>query len=526
MLRFQKLAATVLALLAALPAAGADPAKARKKLEKEGLPFTAEKFLWEVTTEEPKTVALYLEAGMSPDTADDKGVTALHKAAGNAEGKVLALLLKAGANPNAKAQNGDTPLCEAADEPAPNNVAALLAAGADAKAVCSWGKTALHIAGEEGDGGMASALLAAGAPLEARDERQQTPLYFALRASRPDALKVLVAAGADVNAKFKNGQTPLHEAVTSDNPVSAEILLEAGAAIEAKDSQRQTPFYLAAAYDRVKMVPVLLKYGADPAQKTPDGKTLVQLAKQSKSPNVVPLLEGAKKVEVAARPTIAPKGGAAAGSASTAPGTAPAASADPKGDLARMGLAFDAKTFFSRVDGGDTRAIALFLAAGFDPSAKDDRGRTALWVAVEQKNADSVKALLAGGVKPDANNAPPMAYGQTIVAAAVDSGDAGIVRALVEAGADARKGNEYGMKPLHAAAHQGNLEMVEVLLKAGADPNSAPSGAHVLFLPVGEDRVAVVELLLKSGSRTGKHKAALLDSAKSPKMREILRKAP
>jgi ankyrin repeat protein len=522
MLHFTKAAAAAIALLAVLPAA-ADEAKAKKKLDKEGIAFTAEKFLWEVTKEEPKTVALFLEAGMSPDTADDKGVTALHRAAGNAEGKVLALLLKAGANPNAAAGNGDTPLCEAVDEPAPGNVAALLAAGADPKPACAWGKTALHIAGGEGDGGMASALLAAGAPLEARDQHLQTPLYFALRSSRPDALKVLVAAGADVNAKFKNGQTPLHEAVTSDAPGSAEILLEAGAKVEAKDSQGQTPLYLAAAYGREKMVPVLLRYGADPAQKTPNGKTLVQLATESKSPNVIPLLEGAKKVEVAPKATIAPKGGAATGAAG---GGGPAASADPKGDLAKMGLAFDAKTFFSRVDGGDTRAIALFLAAGFDASTKDDRGRTGLWIAVEQKNADSVRALLSGGVKPDAKNAPPMAYGQTIVAAAVASSDAGIVRALVEAGADAKKGNDYGMTPLHEAARQGQLEATGLLLKAGADPNSAPSGAPVLHGPVTENHVEVVKLLLDSGAKVAKFRKLLLETAKTPEMKALLQKAP
>ncbi len=520
--RFPRIAAAVLLALAA-PAFAADPAKARKKLDKEGLAFTAEKFLWEVAKEEPKTVALYLEAGMSPDTADDKGVTALHRAAENAEGKVLALLLSAGANPNVAAPNGDTPLCKAADEPAPKNVAALLAAGADPKPACAFGRTALHVAASEGDAETTSALLAAGAPIEARDERQQTPVFFAVRASRPDALKALVAAGADVNAKARNGQTPLHEAVTSDNALSAEILLEAGATVDAKDAQRHTPLSLAAAYDRVKMVPVLLRYGADPAQKGPDGKGLVHLAKESRSPNVVPLLQGAKKVEVAAKPTVPPKGGAPAGGEVTA--GKPAASADPKGDLRKMGLAFDAKTFLDRVEAGDAKAAALYAAAGIDASAKDGRGRTALWIAVEKKHVDVLAALLASGVKPDGKNAPPMDYGQTIVAAAVDGGDVEALRALVAAGADAKKGNEYGMTPLHAAAHQGNVEAVKVLLAAGADPNSAPSGAHVLFLPVSEDHVDVVELLLKSGAKAGTYKASLLDSAKSPKMKELLRKA-
>ena len=174
-----------------------------------------------------------------------------------------------------------------------------------------------------------------------------------------------------------------------------------------------------------------------------------------------------------------------------------------KKELEKEGLAFDAKTFFGRVEGGDTKAIALFLAAGFDPATRDESGRTALWAAVERKNAGSVKALLAGGAKPDARNAPPMEFGQSIVAAAVDGGDVEIVRTLLDAGADAKAGNEYGMTPLHAAAQLGGVEMVRLLLEAGADPNSAPSGAHVLFLPVAEDRIEVVELLLKSGSRTG-----------------------
>ncbi len=507
--------ATVALMLAA--AATADPAKARKKLEKEGLDFTPERFIQRVNAGDAKLVALFLEAGMSPDAADAKGVTALHRAAGDAEGTTLALLLAAGANPNLAAPNGDTPLCKAADAPAPANVKALLAAGADVRAVCTRGRTALHVAAEDGDGEATAALIAAGAQLEARDQHQQTALYFALKAAKTDALRALVAAGADVNVKFKNGRTPLHEATEWDNPAAAEILLGAGAQVEAKDAQGKTPLVLAAAFDRVKMVPVLLAGGADPRQKTREGMTLPELAKRNGSPNVVPLLEGATKVEVAPRPTIAPRGGAVAAGAP--------ASADPRAELAKMGLGFDAKTFFSRVDGGDVRAISLFLAAGIDPASRDEQGRTALWIAVSQKNLDALKALIAGGVKPTGASAPVMEYGKTIVAEAVDGGELAIVRALVEAGADVKTGNDYGMTPLHEAARTGTAELVQLLLKAGADPNAAPSGAHVLFMPVQEDRLEIVELLLRSGSTPGKYKQSLLDAARSPQMKALLQKA-
>ena len=77
---------------------------------------------------------------------------------------------------------------------------------------------------------------------------------------------------------------------------------------------------------------------------------------------------------------------------------------------------------------------------------------------------------------PNETNAPVLAYGKTIVFGAVDTGDAAFVRALVEAGADAKKANDYEMPPLAEAARTGNLEMCEVLLKGGADPNAAPAG--------------------------------------------------
>ena len=72
---------------------------------------------------------------------------------------------------------------------------------------------------------------------------------------------------------------------------------------------------------------------------------------------------------------------------------------------------------------------------------------------------------------------------------------------LVEAGADVKKGNDYGMTPLHeprARPARGD----RVLLKAGADPNSAPSGAPVLHGPVMENHVDVVKLLLQSARRS------------------------
>ena len=193
--------------------------------------------------------------------------------------------------------------------------------------------------------------------------------------------------------------------------------------------------------------------------------------------------------------------------------------------LAKDGVAFTPEAFLQKVAEGDAARVTLFLEAGIDPSVPNSIKRTALWIAVEQKQPEVVKALLAGGVVPNEKNAPQMEYGRTIVLAAVDSGDAALVRSLVEAGADARMANEYGVPPLAEAARTGNLEMCEILLKAGADPNAAPGGFPLLYGPVNEDHLDVVRLLLASGAKLGEHKAPLLEAAKTPEMRALLEAA-
>lgn len=194
-------------------------------------------------------------------------------------------------------------------------------------------------------------------------------------------------------------------------------------------------------------------------------------------------------------------------------------------ELKKKGIAFTPEVFLRKVSEGDAANVRLFVEAGIDPSARNDLQRTALWIATEQRQLEVLKALLAGGVAPNEKNAPPMDYGKSIVFEAVDTGDAAFVRALVEAGADAKTANDYGVPPLAEAARTGRLEMCEILLKAGADPNAAPAGFPLLYGPVNENHLEVVRLLLASGAKLGEHKEALVQAAKSPEMAELLRAA-
>jgi ankyrin repeat protein len=193
--------------------------------------------------------------------------------------------------------------------------------------------------------------------------------------------------------------------------------------------------------------------------------------------------------------------------------------------LEKAGIAFTPEAFLQRVAEGDAANVTLFLEAGIDPAVTNSMQRTALWIAVERKQAEILKALLAGGVKPNEKNAPPMESTKTIAFEAVDSGDAELLRALVEAGADVQKVNDYGVPPLAEAARVGNLAMCEILLKAGADPNVAPADFPLIYGPVNENHLTVVQLLLASGAKLGEHKAALVEAAQTPEMRAALEAA-
>ena len=207
--------------------------------------------------------------------------------------------------------------------------------------------------------------------------------------------------------------------------------------------------------------------------------------------------------------------------------TAPARSdqAGAREKLEKDGIAFTPEAFLQQVAEGAASHAALFVEAGIDPSAKNHSNRTALWIATERRQLDTLKALLAAGVAPDTRNAPPMEYGKTIVFEAVDTGEAAFVLALTEAGADAKAANEYGVTPLSEAARTGNLEMCKILLKAGADPNAAPGGFPLLYGPVNENHLEVVRLLLASGARLGEHKQSLVEAAKEPELRALLEAA-
>jgi uncharacterized protein len=515
--RVKALPWTLALALVAPPAGAADAAKARKKLDDNYVPFTGEEFVQRASSNDRKTVDLFIEAGIPLDSTDGRGRTALHAVADEDDGRILAALIKAGAPVDARDKDGTTPLCVAAERGVAGNVTLLLQARADPAVPCGRDReAALHEAADGGKAAIVQALIGAGAPVNARDRHFETPLHEAAGEASGSALRVLLAAGADVNVKGGYGETPLHEAVNGRHLANVQALLAAGAEVDARNFRGETSLFEAARNGSMDIIPVLLNAGADPQARDTGGETPAGIARKVGKLDAVAAIEAATRVAMPRPPS-------------------PAAAADPRQELARLGLTFDRETFFKRVEAGDERALALFLKAGFSPATPGEDGRTALALVVDRGLTHAARALLAGGADPndpgrDARRIEGMDegldQGQTPLMKAVERRDPELVTALLEASADVNRKDKGGYSALSRVAALGYADMVALLVHAGADVNATDKeGTPLLMGPVATGQVEVVRMLLQAGARPGKHRAALLQAARGPEIRKLLQAA-
>jgi hypothetical protein len=114
---------------------------------------------------------------------------------------------------------------------------------------------------------------------------------------------------------------------------------------------------------------------------------------------------------------------------------------------------------------GDIAEIERLATSAAAREAVDGRRRTALHVAIHQRQLDAARALLRFGADPKALDADRY---DIVTIAAVANDPAGLKVAL-EGGGDPRAiTSRYDGTALIAAAHLGHVDMVRALIEAGA----------------------------------------------------------
>ena len=416
----------------------------------------------------------------------------------------------------------DAPLADAAERRDRGAVRALLTESVSVDARQPDGATALHWAAHWNDVETARLLLAGGADVNAVNDLGVTPLALAALNASAEMADTLLRAGADPDAARPGGETMLMTAARTGNPHLVRSLVAAGAAVRGTLHFRaQTPLMWAASEGHAGVAQFLIEAGADVHARSVHGTTALLLAARNGDVETARvLLDGGADVN-AGEPYLAFDARVDVEESQTS-GRSPLLVASAS-LVATSGWEYELD-----VEPSTHEALALFLLErGADPNVPDSIGRTALHAAVETGKADLVKALLEHGADPNARftRAPFVfkgdfiSYGRYVgatplwLAAAARVPDPGILQAIAAAGGDPGMPADDGTTPLMAAvgvvlneARQPtaieSLELVTLLVGMDIDLNAVDRrGRTAMHGAARLAKNAIVEVLAESGAR-------------------------
>ena len=215
-----------------------------------------------------KTVQALLETHADVNARQADGATALHWAAHWDDLQVANLLIRSDANVNAATELGITPLSLACENGSAQMVDALLNAGAAPNATTAYGETVLMACVQTGSVEAVQSLLARGANVNAREpERGQTALMRAAAENHAGVVRALLAHGAEINARSSalnlvdgrygapgapgvgpmdvpSGYTPILFAANRGAIDTARVLLDNGANVNDMSALSDSPITL------------------------------------------------------------------------------------------------------------------------------------------------------------------------------------------------------------------------------------------------------------------------------------------
>jgi ankyrin repeat protein len=260
-----------------------------------------------------------------------------------------------------------------------------------------------------------------------KDEGGSTALHHAAGYGPAANLELLLKKGADLNAKNRRGSTALHWAIYDE--VKVRLLLSKGAQINARQAQGRTPLFLAAMLgDGVPTMRLLLADAADPNLASANGQTPLMVAASRGNVEGVRLLIE-KGAEVNAK--------------------------DGAGETALM----------AACTSGNADAVRVLIERGADVKVKSKRNETALGFAATAGVLESVELLLAKGAEVNVRNF--RGYSPLMFAASSDTMPAGVIRLLLDKGADTSFTADYDESASDLAAKRGHTEAAR-LLAAGS----------------------------------------------------------
>lgn len=169
---------------------------------------------------------------------------------------------------------------------------------------------------------------------------------------------------------------------------------------------------------------------------------------------------------------------------------------------------------------GEAEIISLLCLKGAHADTQNARGRTPLQLAVAQGYAAATQALLAAGAKVSSRSDSDDTSALDL--ATICGGLVGILRAILEHGADVNDTGATGKTALHFATAAGNVDAIQLLCLHGADVDKLDgTGRSALDIAaaveVESKSLATTQALLAAGAdvnvRCGDLRMSALDTA-------------
>ncbi|RWS03465.1 protein phosphatase 1 regulatory subunit 16A-like protein [Dinothrombium tinctorium] len=210
-----------------------------------------------------------LMLGVSPDSTNEDGLTALHQCCIDDSEEMMKLLIDFGANVNAKDSEQWTPLHAAATCGHLHLVKYLISKEADLLAVNADGNMPYDICEDEATlDYIESEMAKKGITQEMIDETRA-----AVENEMLQDLKILEERGDDLEFRDAQGATPLHIAAANGYLSVVEFLLDHHVSTDVVDNDLWQPIHAAACWGHPDVVEMLVQAGADLNAKTKNGET-------------------------------------------------------------------------------------------------------------------------------------------------------------------------------------------------------------------------------------------------------------
>jgi ankyrin repeat protein len=174
--------------------------------------------------------------------------------------------------------------------------------------------------------------------------------------------------------------------------------------------------------------------------------------------------------------------------------------AQTPGSVLPQAQQYQVDSFLRDVKFNDAKAVKKALSSGMSPNAMDNKGNSALTIAITEKSLDVAKLLID---TPSIDLERPNLAGETPVMLAAFTGSEELVRYLFEK--RQVEINKPGWSALHYAATNGHLKIAAYLLDKNAyvDPES-PNNTTALMMAARGGHIEVVKLLLDNDADLAK----------------------